>query len=290
MRRILIGGLLGLVCLVLQASLMPARALVALPSSIPDRVAGASAIVIGKVTTIEEKTVQARPNPAAQPVEYQIAVIKIDEAILGAKGLTHIRVGFIPAPPPLPPGGPVRPPIGRSPQVNLTKDQEVCLFLQPHGTESFMTAPMYTDVIDKKNAKFTKDLEQIRRCVKLLADPMASLKSKDAKDQFTTAAMLIARYRTVKGPIKGTPRQEPIDAEESKLILRALAEADWAARPTTPGEPTPQVLFNRLGVTEKDGWVRPKNIKEMPTAAKKWLTENVDKYRIQRYVLENTEK
>jgi hypothetical protein len=274
-------GLLGLVCLVLQAPLMPAKALLIAPSPIPDRVANASTIVLGKVTAIEDKPVKASPSPGAAEVEYQIAVIQIDEALLGAKGLTHLRVGFLP-PAAGRPGGPIR----RYPSVQLTKDQEVCLFLQPHASGSFLVAPMYFDLIDKKNPNFDKEVAQIRHCLKLLADPKASLQARNPKDRLTTASMLLARYRTV----KGQPKQEPIDAGESKLILKAIAEADWNARPTTPGEATPQTLFYRLGLTPQDGWTPPKNAKELPDAMKKWLTDNADSYRITRFVPETAEK
>lgn len=292
MRRMFIGCLLGLLMLAVSAAITPAKALVVAPSPLPDRVANASIIVVGKVTAVEEKTVSARPAPGANPIEYQVAVVKIDEALLGAKGLTHIRVGFTApvAPPPPPPGG-IRLPIRsgvRSPA--LAKDQEVCLFLTPMAGQSFFTAPMYFDVIDKKsNPNFDKELAQIRRTVKIMADPRAGLQSKEESDRLAAVSLLLSRYRTIKGPVKGTPKQEPIDAEESKLILRALAETDWA-RPVTPMDPAPRMLFYRLGVQAKDGWTPPKNAQELPAAAKKWLTANADKFRIQRYVTETAEK
>ena len=53
---------------------------------------------------------------------------------------------------------------------------------------------------------------------------------------------------------------------------------------------TPQTMFYRLGVTAADGWTQPKDFKQFPEAAKKWLTDNADKYRIQRFVREKMEK
>lgn len=289
MRRMLLGVLAGLSCLALLASATPAKALVAAPAPIQDRVAQAQVIIVGKVTAIEQKPISARPAPGGQPVEYQVAVVQVGEALVGAKGLTHVRVGFIPpqavAPPD--PTNPIRIPIRRYPSVNLTKDQEVCLFLTPHASESFFVAPMYYDVIDKKsNPNFDKEVALVRRCTKVLADPNAGLKSKDGEDRLLAASMLLGRYRTLRGPVKGVPKQEPIDAEQSKLILLALAEADWTARATAPMQATPQSLFYRLGLKPQDGWVQPKVAKEFPEAAKKWLRENADKYRIQRYVSE----
>jgi hypothetical protein len=82
---------------------------------------------------------------------------------------------------------------------------------------------------------------------------------------------------------------EPIDAEESKLILQALAQADWT-KPVTPMDVSAQRVFNQLNLTAKDGWTRPKVAKEFPTAAKKWLQENAGKYRIQRYASAKAEE
>ena len=117
---------------------------------------------------------------------------------------------------------------------------------------------------------------------KLLAKPMDGLKSKDADERLLTAALLIARYRT---PKAGQTRTESIDADESKLILQTLADADWTARAPKVGfQMNPQNLFFRLGVTPKDGWNQPKDFKKLQEEAKKWLKDNADKYRISRYV------
>src|SRR5690242_3713642 len=61
---------------------------------LPERVATADAVVAGKVTGIEDKTVSAEPAPGVKDkVEYQIAVIKVEDAVLGIKNLTHVKVG-----------------------------------------------------------------------------------------------------------------------------------------------------------------------------------------------------
>ena len=110
------------------------------------RVAQAHAIIVGKVVSIEEKPVLAKPFPGSKDkVEYQIAIIKINDPILAAKGLTHIRVGFIPpaAPQPGRPGGPIA--IGpRRLGVTFAKDQEVLVFLQPHLDGNFMIGRIST--------------------------------------------------------------------------------------------------------------------------------------------------
>src|SRR5260370_38522137 len=69
--------------------------LVVMPGPIPLRTAKADVVVVGKVTKIEDKTVKAPAFPGApDKVEYQIAVVNVDDPILNAKGVKEIRVGF----------------------------------------------------------------------------------------------------------------------------------------------------------------------------------------------------
>jgi hypothetical protein len=279
MKHLRLAGSLALMLLSLPAfgQAEPKVAVIA-PQPIAQRVATSDAVVVGKVTSIEEKPVAALPFPgSARKAEYQIAVVKIEDPILGAKGLTHLRIGFVPAQPGvLRPGG-YRPP-------TLAQGQEVCLFLAQHPEGTFYTLPAYFSVIDKKAPTFEKDVAEAKKDAKLLDDPGAGLESKDAPDRFLTAAMLVARYRQRK-PSATPPAQEPIDAGESKRILQALADADWTPpNKPVPSQLTPQNAFNLLGLTAKDGWTPPKDFKQFPDEAKKWLKENADKYRIERFV------
>ena len=106
------------------------------------------------------------------------------------------------------------------------------------------------------------------------------MKAKDAEDRFLTAGMLIARYRTRKTP---KAEETPIDAEQSKQILQALAAADWTPS-TDLMQLTPLMVVNRLPLTEKDGWSPPKDVKKYPEYAQKWLKEHEGSYRITKFV------
>jgi hypothetical protein len=296
MKRAMLAGVAVLACLALVIAAAPATAMMIAPSPIPVRVALSEAVVVGKVTSIEEKTVSApRFLNDTMGGEYKIAVVKIEDAILGAKDLTHVKVGFL-APQAAGPG-PILP--GRRFGVSLAKDQEVCLFLKPHFKASFLTVAAPFDVIDKKgNPNYEKEVAEARRCAKLLADPKASLESKKADDRFLTAAMLLARYNTPRiGFAAPDAKREPIDAAESKGILLALAEADWNPKTGPQGFMlNPQGLFMQHvmpHLTEKDGWNPPMttvmgrkqlDFKALPEAARKWLKDNADTYRLQRIV------
>jgi hypothetical protein len=296
MKRSLVLGLASVLCVGVAASLSPARALVIAPQPIAQRVATADCVVFGKVIGFGDKTVSVPAFPGVKDKqEYQIALVKIETNVLGAKGMKEIRVGFIPPPPPPPvDGNGGNPRIFRKPfrGVTFTLNQEACLFLTKHHEGDFYTAPMYFSVINKQgNANFDKEMDEVKHGAKLLADPKAGLAAEDKADRLLTAGMLVARYRQ-RRPSDGEPKTQPIDAELSKKILRTLADTDWAARPARPGpfQMTPQNIFFQLNLTAADGWTAPKDFKQLPEKAKQWCADNADKYRIQRFVWEKADK
>jgi hypothetical protein len=238
------------------------------------------------VTGFGDKLVSATPPYGGDTkVDYQIAIVQVGDSLLGAKDAKEVKVGFLPAssgPPPRP--GPIR---RRFPQFNLTLDQEGCLFLVKHPTEDFYVGQNYYDFEAKAgNSAFDKDMDEVKRCVKLLADPAAGLKAKSNDDRFLTAAMLVTRYRTAR---PGETKTAPIDAEVSKQILLALADADWtppknpAPGPLGAQAVNPQNVFLRLNLNENDGWKIPQDVSKLPDAAKQWLRDNAEKYRIERF-------
>jgi hypothetical protein len=142
------------------------------------------------------------------------------------------------------------------------------------------------DFLDKSKTKsYDAKLPEIKHCAQLLRDPDAGLQAKTPADRLLTAAMLIFRYRTARYAYSGKPTTAPIDAKQSRLILSALAEADWKEE-EAPLELSPFSLFMRLDLTPEDGWTPPRSVREQISAAKKWLRENAGKYRIQKYVPE----
>jgi hypothetical protein len=277
---------LGSFCLaVLLLPLVGAQAGVPIAEpTLAQRVALADCVVVGKVTSLEPELVEAASLlkiPGARKVTYQIAVVAVRKVVRGPKELTQVRVGFIPPPPP---GTVIR--TRRFSQVKLTPNQEGCLFLRKHPDESFFVIQAPWDILDRATAKeYAKEVEQLQHCARLLDDPAAGLRSKDADARLLTATMLVFRYRTAKTVYTGTPRTEPIDADQSRLILAALTEADFSKRDTRL-QAAPVRLFMRLGLTKAEGWEAPGNVDEIPAAAKKWLHAHGATYRIQRYVPE----
>jgi hypothetical protein len=159
--KVRFAALAGLAVLVAAT---PATAMMIAPSPIPLRIARADVVITGKVIKIEDKAVDALSFPTAkEKSQYRIAVVKIDDPILNAKGIKEIRVGFMlppPPPPPPPPGAPIR--IGpKFRGVILAENEEVCLFLTKHFDADFYTMPAYFDAIKKANNNdFEKNVEE----------------------------------------------------------------------------------------------------------------------------------
>jgi hypothetical protein len=262
-------GVLGAVLagLALLAASRPAAACgYGMPSPLV-RFAQADCVVIGKVETFEERTVEAAQYPGApQKQTYGVAVLRLSEVLRGIEDLTHLRVGLLQ-------------------HQTLQLGQEACFFLTPHHRESFfqMTDRYDYPINRQGNPGFEAQMQQYRSWGRLLRDPVAGLQAKNPQDRFLTAALLVSQYRTRPATVPGKqPKAEPIDARESRLILEALAEADWA-KAAPDFRVTPQRLFAQLGATPQDGWQpKPfKDMKEYETAVKTWLREHAGTFRIQ---------
>ena len=153
-------------------------------------------------------------------------------------------------------------------------------FLKPHPKETFYFAQPYYDITVKTNDKtFAAQLKEAKQAAKVLQDPGKSLKSKNSNDRTLAAILLLNRYRSY---VPGATKEAPIDKNESQLILKALAEADWTQ--TQPYYLTPRQSFYLLNLNATHGWKQPRNSKEFPQAAKDWLKKNQSSHVIRRRV------
>jgi len=264
-------------------------------------------IVIGKVVEIEKDTVEAtqfKGAPKDAKVTYKIAVVKIEESIVGGKGLTQFRVGFPEgagaAPQPVDkPGIGLRPGIGRVAPVALTAGMEGCFFLNPHHDGDFyviaangMGAPL-----NKKDENYAKQLEEIKKVAKIIDDPVTALKAKELDERFNAAQITLQRYQMNRA---GGTAREAIPAEENKLILALLVELPWQpkeVKPRTGSEPVPpsrSALWYMINPQEF-GFKQPKFPvqkkgdppvdfnKIMDEATTAFLKDNMDKIKIKRF-------
>lgn len=290
MRRNMIAGLACLIGLAGTASALRIAGPIIQP--IPQHVMQSDTVIVGKVTGVEEKNTAApRFKGDTQKGEYRVFTVKVESAIKGGAGLTHLKVGCLlplaiqPVPPeqvdqPVrfkPALRPIRP--FQQPPM-LEKGQEVMLFLQPHFTEPFYLVNQMSDVTDSKAPNFKGDIELAKKVVKVLAEPMTSLKAKEASDRYLAAALLVTKYRTQMGLAK----EEEVSAEESKLILEGLAAGNWNAPQLSRFDPlAPMQVFYMLQ-PQNAGYVQPQNLQEVQPAMKKWLEDNASKYRVKKFV------
>ncbi|HZZ78606.1 MAG TPA: hypothetical protein VFE62_08810 [Gemmataceae bacterium] len=274
------------------------------------RLTQADAIFVGRVIAIEPMDVEAAPAQGQGKVKYRVAVVQVSDNIFGLKkDAQNVRLAFVvqgngnfqpgavggaiqiqPAIQPVP-GGPM---IGRRPympfgQMNLTVGQEGMFAVNKHSKENFYLSPTPNNfVVRQNNGQFDNQVKSAKQLAKVMGNPVAALKSDDHQERYTAAAVLITKYRVPNNPTGAALKQEKIDAEESKLILKALAGGDWKNFTYNAPIPSPHELFNLIGINQNDGY-RPVNLRtqqDIAQAMQKWIDENTDKYRISRQVVD----
>jgi hypothetical protein len=251
----------------LLALLAPAlRADVMAPSPVSERVARTDTTVVGKIVAVEGP-VQLESWPGVdRKAQYQIAVIEVKETLTGP-AVKRVKLAF-------------NPPDPRRNFQNLRfkEGYEGTFFLTKFGDQEPYRVLMYFDSLLGTDAAYEKQLAEARKAAKVLADPDKALKSKDVAERLEAATLLLTKYRSQPPGPDSARVQKDVPAERSLLLLKALAEADWK----TPefGLGSPRNLFQRLGVTEKDGWKAPANFADFDTAAKAWLAANADTFRV----------
>lgn len=299
MRRFLFAtALLALVGVGMLATTGLARALVVAPSSPTQSATQAEAVILGKVVAIEKETVQAEQFPGNPKQEYVIAKVQIQESLLGLKDVKEIRIGTI-KPVQQPPIRPIRPgpgveqpivrPILPRPGLNVTlvENQEACFFVQKHHSADFYVLVPMAMPLPLENKK---EIESVRKVTSVLNEPLKSLRSRNIADRGFAAAVLVQKYRSSNYP--GKIKEVPIPAEESQLILQALADVEWTVKDFS--QPNPRVAFDLLGAAQA-GYVPPRVQPGQPfnpqeyqmrqeESAKAWLRENAETFQVKRYV------
>jgi hypothetical protein len=254
------------------------------------RAISADVVVVGKVSAIEKDLVEVTQAPGAPKLAYKIAVVKIEAALAGADGLTHIKVGFVPPLPvdrtkPPPPG--IKPPIRRQP-VELKEGQELLLFLVKHPEGGFYAIPAMSPPVDLGVEDAKKEIENVKKVTAVVADPLKALKSEKAEERYFAAIVMVMRYRSYPEFGRGVVDQLPIAADESRLLLKALAEGDWSS--VDRNAPNGLQAFSSLALNDKDGWMPPKiqsgenYNKVVQVAFLKWLDGPGKDYQIKKIV------
>jgi len=308
MRRILIAVALS----ALAFNVSSAKALVMIANyGTTQKAVLADAVVVGKVSEIEKAEVEVLPFVGSKDkVKMRVAVIKIEDGLVGAKNITVIKVLIPgsaadepaqPLPQPLPGGGFIARPLpARMPQITLKEGEEALYFLAKHPTAAnYYTINMGNNPVAVKDANFKGELAKVKAVVATLNDPMKALKADKVEDRLSAAATLIQKYRR---GLTVPAKEEAIPAEQTKAILKTLADADWEAanKPQKPGvvidhQAQPMNLVGQLGLYpgSPNGLpgiqVKPGenyNVK-YAEAFKAWYATNGDKFEIKKWVPKN---
>ena len=101
--------------------------------------------------------------------------------------------------------------------------------------------------------------------------------------------MVLTKYRSVPEGAAGVEIVK-VSADESRSILKALAEANWKPDPNDATAPNAYYAFNRLGLTADDGWklpaVKPGEdfIDKTKDAFAAWLDGPGKEYQVRKFV------
>ena len=267
----------------------------------PDRIVRSDIVVLGRVVAVKPKDVEAVLSLAhPYKLDYRIAVVKVQEVIHGQKNVKELRLGFISPDQDraVDKTGKNMPSLGEADFRSVKVGQDGLFFLRKHHQSDFYVNTMLIGgfLPSSDTPEFAKNLENARRLSKVLDRPLEALKADNAINRFLAATMLINRYRLDGAKASKLP-EKAIDAEESKLILKTLAEADWKdvneAISSSKYPPHPYRVFLQLDVTKTDGYDPPtfgKHTNATLGYTQRWLRDNQDKYRIKRFSQPDGEK
>lgn len=284
------------------------RIAIAIPQAPAAQAANADAVVVGTVAEVEAEAIEATAFPGAPKdakMSFQVAVLKVDQALMGGGGVTRFRVGF-PSDAPVAGGAPGGPAAGgfrgRRPgpmAVALTAGMEGCFVLTRHHEGDFYT--LVGPPLLKKADNYAKELDRVKVVVKAIDDPVAALKAKNLEDRFRAAQAILQRYQTARGLQPGrAPAREPIPEEENRLLVALLKELPWMPKDPAPGRdgevpPSRSALWYQINPAES-GFKEPTfpvqrpggppvdYNKIMDEATTQFLTESADKVKIKRFV------
>lgn len=278
MRSLIVAGVVALAAPVFAGAPAP------IPHPI-ERAFSAPVVIVGTVTGIEPDLVDAAPDPGLPKAGYRIAVVKIGKNLAGAAGLTHIRVGFIPPAKPIP--GARRADLRERPDPKLKEGREMLFFLTKHPDGVFYAIPNTLHPVEASASDFKVQIESVTKALAAVADPVRSLTAANALDRFDAALALVTKYRMSDG--RRDVEAVPIDADENRLILKALAEGDWKNDPSGV-RLSGFIAIYRLGLSEADGWRAPggkqgeEYTETMRKAFNAWLAGPGQDYHIKKFV------
>ena len=272
----------ALAALAVFAFAAPVRADRVAPIASPvQRALRSPVVVIGKVTSVEKDAVDAPLYPGAtNKVAHKIAVVKVEAGLVGAANLTHLKIGFVP-----PAAG-----LRRGPDnPELKEGQEWLFFVTKHADGGFYAIPYLTPPVDSKAADYKAQVGSVKKALAAIADPAKAMKAEKAEDRYNAAVAVVYNLRSVPEGTRGEIENVPLTVEESRPILKALAEGKWKAEIASQAF-NGFSAFSMLGLEEVDGWKPPEPqpgqefTEQTREAFAKWLDGAGKDYRIKKIV------
>lgn len=247
-------------CVVLLACAVPALGDRIAPPVPRPLVAAVTAdvVVVGTITAVEDDPVKAKAHPDAKAdTEYRVLVVKVDDGLWGVKNTTQVRVALTAAE-------------FNSPLRALKEDAKFLFYLAKHPTTNlFVPLPAHPSV-NMAGRGADEMLRRSRVATAAFAEPVKALQAKDKGDRVLAACALAMYYRKVP---PGASESVDRPADESKLLLAALAEGEWTLT-ALPDAGNPFAVLGGLGL-EDSGWKAVANGKDVAAANqaafKEWL-------------------
>jgi len=248
MRRFFLGGLaVAAFATTTTSAYAGAAAPFPVAASTKAKAMQADVVVVGKITGIDKETVDLEPFPGQPKVPHTVANIKIETALLEAKNVTHLKLAYVkpgePGPSggviPGPPGRPGLKPLpfpGRGQPFTPAEDQEGVFFLKKHPTsDKHYVVQMGHNPVLSSDANYKDELAKVTGIATTLADPVKALKAGKEEDRVANALTLAQKYRTApQNNPSGVLEETAIPAEETKLLLKVLTDADWVKEADAP--------------------------------------------------------
>src|SRR5262249_31354220 len=141
-----------------------------------------------------------------------------------------------------------------------------------------------------KAETFKANIEEVKKILVVIADPAKALKAEKADDRFAAAVAIIYHLRSLREVSPKGHETVELSVDESRVILKALAEGTWKTSPAGDNGLSGYSSFAKLGLTAADGWKPPvaepgKDFFEQTRQAYiKWLDGPGKDYRIKKVV------
>jgi hypothetical protein len=221
-------------------------------------VASSDYVFMGQFEKFEANPVRAKQYREDREQNLKVAVIKVGRSFRGAEGITHLRVAC---------------------PTSMQFPNKQCLFvLADHFDGPFCVfATNYARrlISMKRELTSAEEVEYSRLC-EILDDPVAGLTSPKPEKRLLTAALVINQlvFRSER-----TGKKEAMSVSMSKLVIDALAKADWTMKLKDDEDPIyAKKLFCQFR-PDADTW-RGKSSDVYAASAKDWLKEHADTFRV----------